>query len=207
MNNNKKKMIEHDLKITSIILARIISVLVIVGGIYYALTPFHAIEGIVVAVTGVLMVSYVPDFPPEPNFHPGRIRLFLDDERLPFDSDWVVVRNFDEFKVAINKWFEHIEVISFDHDLGSDEYNGMTCLRYLSDYFMDHPHLISPLNEIYAHSANPVGVKNITEFANQMRKHIHALHDLEIHDYSVTTTKGFAHMPEGFIRKEELKHG
>jgi len=45
--------------------------------------------------------------------------LYLDDMRTPMDQNWIVVRSYDEFCMAVHQYgLENIERISFDHDLG-----------------------------------------------------------------------------------------
>ncbi len=55
------------------------------------------------------------------------MKIFLDDIRYPFwiydnPDDWIVVRNFEEFKILVDKRND-IKTISFDNDLGIDENN------------------------------------------------------------------------------------
>ena len=58
--------------------------------------------------------------------------LFLDDERVPSDVNWIrlpsaawqVVRNFDEFCAAINKHGVP-KFVTFDHDLAEEHYRVM----------------------------------------------------------------------------------
>lgn len=76
---------------------------------------------------------------PNPNFY-----LFLDDVRhpdhvtwvkIPHNVEWTIVRNFNEFKDAVEK--NGIPAfVSFDHDLGEDYGScdmktGMDCLKWL----------------------------------------------------------------------------
>ena len=112
-------------------------------------------------------------------------KLFLDDLRTPdntfgmtqnpiYKSQWVVVRNYDEFVKCINK-LGMPELISFDHDLADihydmqdiiteDDYDIMTektgyhCAKWLIDYCMDNK--VSPPNYL-VHSMNTVGASNI----------------------------------------------
>ena len=47
------------------------------------------------------------------------MRIFLDDERDPVDSDWIVVRSVEEAqKTCYDKSLGTITEISLDHDLG-----------------------------------------------------------------------------------------
>lgn len=114
-----------------------------------------------------------------------RIRLYLDDVRTPKDTDWKVVRNYDEFVSTIMYiGLENIELISLDHDLGDTamneyynnvspnytlDYNniqektGLDCAKWLVAESMNSK---IPLPQIYVHSANPIGSANIMGYIN-----------------------------------------
>ena len=66
------------------------------------------------------------------------MKIFLDDLRTPVEKDWVIVRDFYQFVHLISKLgLEHVEMISFDHDLGDTavkEYFGNTKDNYVIDY-------------------------------------------------------------------------
>lgn len=86
-------------------------------------------------------------------------KIYLDDVRTPLDSDWIVVRDYDEFVSKITEiGLENIELISLDHDLGDSamiewhnnvvnnytiDYNnitektGMDCTKWLVEKWMD----------------------------------------------------------------------
>lgn len=50
---------------------------------------------------------------------------FEPEQTYPYATDWLVVRNYDEFVSALEKHFLDLEIISFDHDIDSyDEYGG-----------------------------------------------------------------------------------
>lgn len=100
------------------------------------------------------------------------MKIFLDDIRFPIDvfnytgdelyfqSDWVIVRNYENFISAINNAiFSKIEIISFDHDLADEHYGreetpwsversidyfsyrektGYDCAKWLCDYCLDN---------------------------------------------------------------------
>lgn len=114
--------------------------------------------------------------------------LFLDDERMPshvkWDSDfprgkdWKIVRNIDQFKTAIKLYFDDIEHIAFDHDLGPEHYpwngnkhddgkTGLDCAKFLVDYCLTEG---KNLPEFSVHSMNPAGRENIRAFLNNFRK-------------------------------------
>jgi hypothetical protein len=114
-----------------------------------------------------------------------KIRLYLDDVRTPKDTDWKVVRNYDEFvSTVMYIGLENIELISLDHDLGDTamneyynnvspnytlDYNniqektGLDCAKWLVAQSMNEK---IPLPQIYVHSANPIGSANIMGYVN-----------------------------------------
>jgi len=113
------------------------------------------------------------------------IRVYLDDVRTPIETNWVVVRNYDEFvKFVGETGLENIEVISLDHDLGHSamreyynnvspnyklDYNNITektgydCAKWLVEESMK---TAVRLPEVVVHSANPIGSANITGYIN-----------------------------------------
>jgi hypothetical protein len=114
-----------------------------------------------------------------------KMRLYLDDVRTPKDTDWQVVRSYDEFVAHIRlHGLENYELMSLDHDLGdtamSEYYNnvhpnytldysnikektGMDCAKFLVAESMTKG---IPLPAIYVHSANPIGSANIMGYIN-----------------------------------------
>lgn len=119
-----------------------------------------------------------------------KLKLYLDDERIPLDNDWILATDYYEFVDKINNiGLENFEIISLDHDLGEnaigeyynnvrpngklnysnlkDEKTGYDCAKYLVDYVMNHK---VDLPEIQVHSANPVGSINIITFINNFLK-------------------------------------
>lgn len=84
------------------------------------------------------------------------MKLFVDDIRNPEDiyqeSDWVVVRSYEEAVERLNNG--DCTVISLDHDLGSDEPTGYDLAKWLSN------NNAWP-EQVYVHSANPVDSNNI----------------------------------------------
>lgn len=100
-------------------------------------------------------------------------KLFLDDIRHPFwiyedVTDWVIVRNIDDFKKIVSENIDNIECISFDNDLGTDDNgnilpDGYSCLNWLID------------NDIYVkgiivHSDNVVANEQIFGKASNWHK-------------------------------------
>jgi hypothetical protein len=118
-------------------------------------------------------------------------RLFLDDVRNPgdcvlymkkndvyYETDWDIVRNYNDFVKYITENGVPDE-ISFDHDLADEHYDpsmyvsseeygkrydkfrektGYDCAKWLTDYCVEN---VIPLPTCYVHSMNPVGRDNI----------------------------------------------
>lgn len=115
----------------------------------------------------------------------NKLRLYLDDVRTPINTEWIIVRNYEEFVAQINlKGLENFELISLDHDLGDtamieyytnvknnynldyrniEEKTGMDCCRFL---VAESIHKNIPLPLIYVHSANPIGSANMMGYIN-----------------------------------------
>ena len=108
------------------------------------------------------------------------VKLYLDDIRNPHqtypnDSDWFVVRNYNEFVSAIEKHFSDLEIISFDNDLANfdsdgNEVTGYDCVKWLCDYIQDNGLDISNLT-LNFHTANPVGKENMETYWKNFRNY------------------------------------
>ena len=123
------------------------------------------------------------------------MKLFLDDVRNPSDcfsymykrigplnaiyleSDWLIVRNYEQFKQAIISHYDKITHISFDHDLADGHYHesmndpiayskhletiiektGTDCAKFVKEFYQGTPMI--PI--MFVHSMNPVGTQNI----------------------------------------------
>ena len=118
-----------------------------------------------------------------------KLKLYLDDVRTPNDTEWIVVKNYDEFVHEINfRGLDSFEVISLDHDLGEDamteyytnvqnnytlDYNninektGLDCCKFLVSYSLKND---IPLPLVYVHSANPIGSANMMGYINNYLK-------------------------------------
>lgn len=119
--------------------------------------------------------------------------LFLDDIRSPlsvlsyiknkiyFEKEWVVVRNYDEFVDCIAK-NGLPQLISFDHDLADihythqnqvidydnyEEKTGYDCAKWLIDYCMDND---KDVPDYFIHSMNIVGGENIDKYIKSYLK-------------------------------------
>jgi hypothetical protein len=103
--------------------------------------------------------------------------VFLDDIRIPSMSHnvdkglgvdysdknkWVIVRDYFEFIDLVDKNFDIIDLISFDHDLAcykdGVEYTGKSAVDYLIDYCLDNN---KNFPDWYAHTDNTSGKRNI----------------------------------------------
>jgi len=108
--------------------------------------------------------------------------MYLDDIRVPIqtyktsqNSDWVIVRSYDEFVNCITENGLPF-MISFDHDLSIDHYipeidpttytekTGYDCAKWLINYCMDNK---QSLPSFMVHSMNPVGAHNIRSLLNK----------------------------------------
>lgn len=88
-------------------------------------------------------------------------KMFLDDERQPVGTKWVVVRSYDEFVSCLRHRANAPTFISFDHDLGGEK-SGKDCAQYLIERDLDEDGDYLPRNfGYYVHSQNPVGAENI----------------------------------------------
>jgi hypothetical protein len=92
-----------------------------------------------------------------------KMKIYLDYVRTPVNTEWVIVRSYDEFVEKVNEiGLENIEVISLDHDLGDtamneyfnnvspnytldysniEEKTGMDCAKWLVNYYYDNYNL------------------------------------------------------------------
>ena len=117
-------------------------------------------------------------------------KLFLDDMRVPMEAfdytsnpsyvldGWDIVRCYDEFVAYVEK--NGIpNIVSFDHDLGDEHYRdcdrwleikydeykektGYHCMKWLGEKCYDEK---VQLPIVLCHSMNPVGKKNILDYA------------------------------------------
>lgn len=112
--------------------------------------------------------------------------LFIDDERNLEDvtwapwqirekyrnEQWVIVRSYCDAMVEIlNRGFPSF--ISFDHDLGHNQYTGYDVAKQLvendiisSDKESRQSYKFSEDFDFYVHSKNPVGKQNIESYIN-----------------------------------------
>ena len=105
------------------------------------------------------------------------MNIFLDDIRIPSmshnvskglgvdysDKDkWVIVRDYFDFIDLVDKHFDDIDLISFDHDLAcykdGVEFTGKSAVDYLINYCLDNN---KNFPNWYAHTDNTSGKRNI----------------------------------------------
>jgi hypothetical protein len=103
--------------------------------------------------------------------------IFLDDIRIPSMSHnvskglgvdysdkhkWIIVRDYFDFIDLVDKHFDEIDLISFDHDLAcykeGVEYTGKSAVDYVINYCLDHN---KNFPDWYAHTDNTSGKRNI----------------------------------------------
>jgi hypothetical protein len=100
------------------------------------------------------------------------IKIFLDDIRIPFDDQWIIVKDYEQFiEYVVKIDFNEIYEISLDHDLGfldeNYEKTGYDVAKWLIEYCQDNNYIL-PL--IKVHSANTVGSNNIISLINNYLK-------------------------------------
>lgn len=107
----------------------------------------------------------------------NKINIFLDDIRTPnmshhtgkglgsvFSSSdkWIIIRNYFDFVNFVDKHYDEINIISFDHDLAcykdGVEYTGKNAADYVIDYCLDNN---KKFPNWYAHTDNTSGRQNI----------------------------------------------
>jgi len=81
-------------------------------------------------------------------------KLYIDDVREPRTNGWVIARSLDEVKEICGEKGKPSHV-SFDHDMGEGEPDGVEIVEWL----IDNNYI--PDNSWNVHSANPIGSKNI----------------------------------------------
>lgn len=117
------------------------------------------------------------------------ISIYLDDFRTPlehpYDDEWIIVRNYDEFIEKVKEiGLNRIDIFSLDHDLdksSTDHYfeyvkknyeidytqikekTGMDVVRWLVEHSKETNTL---LPQCYIHSHNPIGSGNMLGYLN-----------------------------------------
>lgn len=88
------------------------------------------------------------------------MKLFLDDERVPIDDDWIIFRDVDS-AMSFIKTGNFPKEMSLDHDLGTEK-TGYDFIKEFVDFMLDNN--ITENVELYVHSQNPIGKKNIETY-------------------------------------------
>lgn len=93
-------------------------------------------------------------------------KLFIDDERFPVTSDYIIVRSYDE---AIQYMTEHWcgDFITFDHDLGEGLSWDDICKWIIERDIYQRWHFIPDNFSFDVHSMNPIWRKNIKDRLNR----------------------------------------
>jgi hypothetical protein len=109
------------------------------------------------------------------------MNIYLDDKRIPnmshsdvkglgdaysSNDKWIIVRDYFKFVDLIDKSFDKIELVSFDHDLScfkkvygvKEEFTGKTAVDYLINYCLDNN---KKFPNWYVHTDNTSGRGNI----------------------------------------------
>ena len=90
-------------------------------------------------------------------------KLWLDDERLPIESNWTVVQNQKQFENATggDAWMKYTHY-SFDNDLGTGNGSGIGAANFLVNQILNSVGKIGILKiNIRIHSHNPVASNSI----------------------------------------------
>jgi hypothetical protein len=104
-------------------------------------------------------------------------KLWLDDERVPYDETWTWAKSSSEAKQLINtKGIP--ERMDLDHDLG-DEDTGMVFMKWLIKQDMDKKLSIRDMSDVCYHSQNPIGVNNMQGLLNSYLGNFGFKDDLE----------------------------
>ena len=110
------------------------------------------------------------------------MNLFLDDIRSPlyvknkmgimYPEEWVVVRNYFDFINIVEKKFDDIQLISFDHDIASykneKEFTGKDAVDYVINICIDNN---KKFPNWFVHTDNVVGRPNMIGTILNYMKH------------------------------------
>ncbi len=135
------------------------------------------------------------------------MNLFLDDIRIPGMSHnakkglgldylptdlWVIARDYFEFVEIVNKHFDEIKLVSFDHDLAcvkdGREWTGKDAADYLINYCLDH---YKKFPDWYAHTDNTSGRQNII---GAITGYLRAIEDVDL--------SGFRYYHNGIVNNK-----
>ena len=95
------------------------------------------------------------------------IKVYVDDVRFPKTWGWVVCATYADAIFTLEKFWDKIDELSLDHDLG-EEKSGYDIAKWIEERIeMDG---WKPIPKMYVHSANPVGIQNIMAVFNKYNK-------------------------------------
>lgn len=99
------------------------------------------------------------------------MRIFLDDERFPPNDgkEWVIARTVEEAISFILKT-TNLEYISFDNDLGENQPEGYSLVKWIVEMDMDGIINIKEDFSFYVHSQNSQAQVNIPAYLNNYLK-------------------------------------
>lgn len=93
------------------------------------------------------------------------MRVFIDDERNANGFDITIRSGKEFFRFLEEHKIKHLELISFDHDLGDvNEMTGYDIVKRLPDF-------LDSVGQVQFHTANPVGYENMLFYCKNMQKH------------------------------------
>lgn len=92
------------------------------------------------------------------------MKLYVDDKRTPKAWGWTVVTNYVDAVKTLRIFWDEIEELSLDHDLGEDK-SGYDIAKVIE--FEIEVMERRPIPVMRCHSANPAGRKNIEAVFNK----------------------------------------
>ena len=130
------------------------------------------------------------------------MKIFLDDERVPVEDGWRVVRTVDDFITLIHRMNELVVEISFDHDLADEMDRSATyCINEMIQMELDKADAFPRLQNVILHTANYAGLKNMAaDWA--CAKKAGMFKGVKIKEYSCLYHTDHAVMPLDFERDE-----
>jgi hypothetical protein len=89
------------------------------------------------------------------------VQIFLDDMRDAPDPTWRVFRSAEALISFLQEYDGEIACLSLDHDLGLDVQTGYDAISWIEERV--HNGQMKAPHRILVHSANPVGVRRISQ--------------------------------------------
>lgn len=81
------------------------------------------------------------------------MKIYLDDERFAPEG-WTLIRDPVECIARINSFWEYVEELSLDHDLGEHSMTGYDVLCWIEEQIVVYKRTPFPVS---LHTANPIG--------------------------------------------------